>query len=206
MPSKKKLDIGVWVLAAFGIIVVASFWSIVSPSKETLLVALGLSAPSSLDRLKTTTITIQDNWMGMSPASPIKAHYVLTQGDGHFDGQADFSVGGRERKLTASRRVTISQEAVASFLEVLADSELGNWRFDCIIADDYPDISITVSSNAGTVKFHTTSSCEDYIPWTIEIDGRPYITNSHNPAQALRQLKLFMAPGTLENLIQQAKW
>ena len=164
---------------------------------------------SSLDLLTTKSITINNNWSGLSPLAPINSSYSLKQAGDHFEGDASFSVGGffGETK-TDTAPIRVPDQVIQDFLQKLSRARPvpGEYKPNIQWTDDYPQITISlVLENMQTVVFYTESQGDENIPWKVTYNDNSYIIDSGIPAQALGILLPYLAQDNLQNLISQVK-
>jgi hypothetical protein len=157
---------------------------------------------------KTASIFIEDDWMGLSPAAPIEAHYVLYRGKKGFAGKAKFSVAkGRKPALAATESIAIPSPIVLKFLQTLAASPLKPGKYQPKIehTDDYPSLRITLSSANGSIVFFSESQGEEHAPWGLKIKDEFYTVDSGVPARALNILRPYFKKKVLDRLEAQAQ-
>ncbi len=154
------------------------------------------------------SITIVDNWDGLSMTAPLDGFYAIESSRDHFEGAALFTVAGNfsdEKQSTAILNIPV--DTIRSFLDQLAKShpEMGEYQPNFEHTDDYPEISIRlVYGKAQTIEFYTTSQGDENIPWEVTYNGKSYVINSGEPAQALQIIKPYLAQDILEKLIKEA--
>ena len=82
---------------------------------------------------------------------------------------------------------------------------MGEYQPNFEHTDDYPEISIRlVYGKAQTIEFYTTSQGDENIPWEVTYNGKSYVVNSGEPAQALEIIKPYLAQDILEKLVKEA--
>jgi len=165
-------------------------------------------APISLpDFSSTYSITITDDWSGLSSTAPENSLYFLESSKDHFEGAALFSVGGYSaHPQTAAAILNVPTELVQAFLDKLsqAEPERGRYEPNFQWTDDNPEITIRlVYGESETIEFDSSSQGDQHIPWQITFGRNSYIINSGSPAQALELLKPYLAQDVRQKLIDQ---
>jgi hypothetical protein len=152
------------------------------------------------------TITILDNWTGLSPLAPIEAHFRLKPTPGFFSGMAAFSVAGYTDAITRSAPISVPLAVIEEFLALLASTpvEVGEYRPLFSHTDDFPAILITIEGSTGDVAFASESQGSRHIPWRVLVDQESYVTYADTPAQALDLLDPYLAREVQEALFDLA--
>lgn len=151
------------------------------------------------------TVEIKDYWRGLSINSPVDGRFRLErQGNGYtFTGTSQLSLGRDEHyKQAGPLPVTIPDSAMRAFLRTLATAPRrpGTYRPRRTHTDDYPELTITLRSDAGVVEFYSASQ-NDRQPWRVTIGGQQYVSNSTVPSDALRHLTPFMRRAELDSIL-----
>lgn len=166
-----------------------------------------LTSPALPDFSSAYSITILDDWDGLSPDAPINSYYAIEKSDDLFEGAALFTIGGNwAKKEQTSSTISIPGAIIQSFLQTLAGThpENGDYQPNFQHTDDYPDITIRlVYGNEEIITFHTTSQGDQHIPWQVTFSNQSYVVNSGIPAKALEILMPYLAQYSLQNLDQQ---
>ncbi len=163
------------------------------------------------------SITIIDNWDGLSPAAPINSLFVLENpknyiGNDYLQGYALFSVGGNwsDNKKETSQ-ISVPIDVIQAFLQKLSQATpipLINETYAPATewTDDYPEITIRVLyGKSEAIEYYTTAQGDEHIPWQVTYNGESYIVNSGIPMQALEMLNDYFAQDVLQNLIKQVE-
>jgi hypothetical protein len=175
---------------------------------ESPIVAPTATAPVAIISFRqlsqVRSIRIEDDWTGLSPVAPIVAHYDLHRQNGSFSGKANFSVAGYTQARTAVEEVSIPEDTVLAFLQLLSRSptEYGHYEPLFEHTDDYPSISIQLGVENDIVEFYTRSQGGDHVPWAGKVQGNIYVINSNLPAQALALLEPYLKKDRLKQLIE----
>jgi hypothetical protein len=153
---------------------------------------------------KASLIQIQDEWTGLSPIVPLKAHYMLQRDTNQFKGGASFSACGASGHPRESvEDITISLEVVQKFLQMLTRSPLEEGNYEPMIThtDDYPSIKIVLQTDTEIIIFFTQSQGVGHVPWGATFGETTYVINSDIPTKAMEILKpYFKKDEKLENL------
>lgn len=154
------------------------------------------------------TITVNDEWSGLSPVAPIVISYTLVHEGQNFSGKVNYSVGGYfTATLTDEVQMTVPVESVEQFLKILSESSLrkGEYVPNITWTDDYPNIRLTLEYESKSFEFSTESQGEKNIPWKLTIDsGTEYVINSGVPSDALQILQSFIDTERLNSLLEKA--
>ncbi|HEX2950942.1 MAG TPA: hypothetical protein VHV83_15470 [Armatimonadota bacterium] len=175
-------------------------------------------APTIGDLLSAETITIQDDWKGLSPAA-IVAHYTLKRSESSYVGTGNFSVQGYTGEpLTATVTIDIPLNVAKSFLQMLMDIPLqtGEYKPGYRRPDDAPSVTIKIVTPTQTVTFFSDQPAQrrwDRDHWDREVvrgswqvtiqtgdTTEQYVSGSTVPADALNILNPFLKRGVLEGL------
>jgi hypothetical protein len=154
------------------------------------------------------SISLQNDWSGLSQIAPIEAHYALELNGNNWSGQANFSVAGySQHPRKAERSITIPVGAMQAFLRTLAEApaQEGEYMPTITHTDDYPKIMIVVATAAGEVAIGSASQTEGNVPWGLFFNGRQFVINSDAPAKALAGLAPYLEQETLERLKAEAE-
>ena len=167
------------------------------------------------------SIVIEDDWDGLNPAAPLLAHYNLRVDADEARGQAEFSVGGRrpDKLLTGKADVVIPGQIVDAFLDRLSGikAQEGAPRRD-YCCDDYPSLKIELQFDNETITFFSFSpgnasiatpevrrgpwsGISNYVPWGVTFQGKTYVINSPEPAEALALLHPYLKKDVQDQLI-----
>ena len=156
------------------------------------------------------SIQLEDDWNGLSPLSPITAHYSLQPDATGFSGQANFSVGGNwdiKSAVTETQTIQIPAKNVQAFLDKLAASSYteGEYHPSTAWTDDYPSLNITIVLQTGSISFYSSSQGENRIPWAMSYGGKTYIIDSSTPMAALGELDPYLEHSRLDALVNRVQ-
>lgn len=148
------------------------------------------------------TITIEDNWSGLSDIQP-SFRYQLNFQNGALVGTADFSIG-YDAYQELNVPIEIPVDVTQAFFAKLKESELAEGQYEPNImwTDDYPSLNITIDTRREVIELYTQSQGEDHIPWGATIRGKEYIIDSGIPSEALAILEPYMKKDILDELIE----
>jgi hypothetical protein len=152
------------------------------------------------------TITISDQWTGLSPLAPIEAQFRLEPMTDHFSGMAEFSVAGYTNALTRSVPISVPLAVMEELLVLLESTplELGEYQPVFNHTDDFPSVMIAVEGGAGDLEFASTSQGSRHIPWRVMVGQDHYVTYADTPAQAFDLLDPYLAREVQEELFDLA--
>jgi hypothetical protein len=153
------------------------------------------------------TITILDNWTGLSPLAPIEAYFRLEPTPGFFSGTAEFQVAGYTEAISRSVPISVPQAVIEELLALLESTPLEEGEYKPLFShtDDFPAITIAVEGRAGDLEFATKSQGSRHIPWRVVVGRDHYVTYADTPAQALDLLDPYLAREVQEALFDQAQ-
>lgn len=153
------------------------------------------------------SITISDEWRGLSPIAPLSANFYLNRSGDYFTGTADFSVGSYSTLHEAHESVAVPVDAVKLFWEILSDARLepGTYTPKIEWTDDYPSINIRIRAGEQTLIIYSLSQGEGHVPWGATIGDQSYVIHSDAPMRALDMLRPFLKYDVQDTLIQQAQ-
>jgi hypothetical protein len=160
----------------------------------------------AIDPSAIVSITIVDNWTGLSPLAPIEAYFRLEPTPGFCSGMAEFSVAGYTDAITRSVPISIPLAVIEEFLALLESTplELGKYKRLFNHTDDFPAISIVIKSRARDLGFASESQGRRHIPWRVVVGQDEYVTYADSPAQALDLLDPYLAREVQEALFDLA--
>lgn len=179
----------------------------IGPIQPTAAPTVG-TADALKQLTSTQSITMRDDWAGLSKASPIRAHYTLSRlPDGAMTGLADFAAGEQSGvAITATETITIPAAVVSDFLDRLAAIPLkaGDYVPNSEHTDDYPNIAITIQLSAGTASYYTQSQGDNHVPWAINIANETYVVDSTEIADAYALLTPYLKKDVLDQVVGEA--
>jgi hypothetical protein len=152
------------------------------------------------------TLTIADDWTGLSPLAPIEAYFRLEPATGYFSGTAEFSVAGYTDAMTRSVPISIPLAVIDELLVLLESTplEVGEYKRVFNHTDDFPAIMIAVEGRTGNLVFASESQGSRHIPWRVVVGQDHYVTYADTPAQALDLLDPYLAREVQEALFDLA--
>jgi hypothetical protein len=152
------------------------------------------------------TITIADDWTGLSPLAPIEAYFRLEPTTDNFSGMAEFSVAGYTDAITRSVPISVPLAVIEELLALLESTplEVGEYKPVFNHTDDFPAIVIAVEGRAGDLGFASESQGSRHIPWRVVVGEDHYVTYADTPAQALDLLDPYLAREVQEELFNLA--
>lgn len=166
------------------------------------------------DLLGTQSVRIQDDWVGLAPEAPIAARFYLHRDGTQFTGTAEFEAGGFSGDpLKATEEIAIPLEVMESFLLRLTDApvEEGTYIIPPTHTDDYPQLSMNLTSGDWSVEFYSDSQNSDHTPWRFE-SSHPNGVCRHNcviqsdvPTQALDLLNPYLKRDVQEKLFENVR-
>lgn len=159
-----------------------------------------------IDSSAILTITIADDWTGLSPLAPIEAYFRLEPTTGYFSGTAEFSVAGYTDAITRSVPISVPLAVIVELLALLESTplEVGKYKPVFNHTDDFPRIIIVVEGRAGGLGFSSESQGSGHIPWRVVVGQDQYVTYADTPAQALDLLDPYLAREVQEALFNLA--
>ena len=207
----------------------SNVWLAVRKSKRLRAAGLGLVAlllaphtltgqqPDLRDALRALSevgeLEIVIGWIGLSPASPQQAEFILhlIDGgllDGGLHGTGRFTVGPSEvRQLTDTVEVEIPGDAAVAFFEELAalDPQAGEYIPSMEHTDDYPSLSISAQTPGGALQIYSQSQGAGHAPWGLTYGTRTYIIDSTGPDRALDHLRPYLSLDVQARLVAEAE-
>jgi hypothetical protein len=148
------------------------------------------------------TITILDNWTGLSPLAPIESSFSLEPATGFFSGTAEYQLAGYTEAVSRSVPISVPLPVMEEFLALLQSTPLEEGEYKPLFnhTDDFPNIAIAVEGRSGDLGFATESQGSMNIPWRVEVGRDDYVTYADTPAQALDLLDPYLARDVQEAL------
>ncbi len=163
---------------------------------------------SQLPPLRTATaVIIKNDWSGYSDITPIVRHYQLKLQSGGLAGNGYFAVGGYGAygiRQQYTKKIQIPALVTQQFLQKLNETKMHSSSTYQPIknrSDDYPAITIQITTLHHQTTFFSSSQGKNYIPWQIKVKETTYISNSAAPAAALAILKPYIDHPGLEQII-----
>lgn len=152
-----------------------------------------------------TSLTIHNDWMGLSEFGPVGRTYLLKPSASGFDGTATFSLGGGEIQKTKSVPLAVTADAMKAFFAALARAPLQKGAYTPKIdhTDDYPSVQIDIAASYGPISFYSRSQGEDAVPWGAKIGGEEFTVASKEPMDAFRKLEPFLKEGELAKFMEE---
>jgi hypothetical protein len=159
-----------------------------------------------IDSSDILTITIADDWTGLSPLAPIEAYFRLEPATDYYSGTAEFSVAGYTDAITRSVPISVPLAVIGEFLALLGSTPLEVEKYKPLFnhTDDFPAITIAIDGRAGNVGFASESQGRRHIPWRVVVGQDHYVTYADTPAQALDLLDPYLAREVQEELFNLA--
>jgi hypothetical protein len=159
-----------------------------------------------IDSSAILTITILDNWTGLSPLAPIEAYFHLEPTADYFSGTAEFSVAGYTDAITQSVPISVPLAVIEELLALLESTplEVGKYKPVFNHTDDFPVIVIAAEGRAGYFEFASESQGSSHIPWRVVVGQDHYVTYADTPVQALDLLDPYLAREVQEALFNLA--
>jgi hypothetical protein len=159
-----------------------------------------------IDSSAILTITIADDWTGLSPLAPIEAYFRLEPTTDYFSGTAEFSVAGYTDAITRSVPISVPLVVIDELLALLESTplEVGEYKRLFNHTDDFPSIVIALEGRAGDLAFASESQGSRHIPWRVVVGQDHYVTYADTPAQALDLLDPYLAREVQEELFDLA--
>jgi hypothetical protein len=188
-----------------------------SPSEK---VAQSLPQPLKtllpLPQLRATTlVNIKNDWNGYSDITPIERHYQFKNPAGGMSGDGYFAVGGYGAyniRQQYTKKIVIPALVTQQFLQKLNETKMystSQYRPLKKRRDDYPAITIQVTTPERKVTFFSSSQGQDHIPWQIKIKEKNtekiYVSESAAPAAALLFLKPYIDHPGLEDVVNKLR-
>lgn len=155
---------------------------------------------------KAEAVQLIDQWIGLSPASPQRAEYHLRRDGKSLAGVGRFWVGPESSQLEDSAIVTIPIDQARKFLAELSSvsPRPGIYEPKLTHTDDYPLLSISLATPAGTIRLYSSSQGPGHVPWAMEYGGKTFVIDSSAPDQALDRLRPFLKLEKLRRLAREA--
>jgi len=160
------------------------------------------------DIVQATRLHLRDHWYGMNPLAPFDVEAELERVPrAGLQGQASFSLGYDERKRVETREATVSERVTRELLKSLAGvpAVRGDYVPYCGHTDDYPSISIELTTPEGPAVFFTESQDEYYVPWALRLEGVTYVVDSPEPGKVLKRLRRAVGAKRLDEMIEEAE-
>ncbi|HKP77108.1 MAG TPA: hypothetical protein VJT67_16370 [Longimicrobiaceae bacterium] len=153
------------------------------------------------------TVELRSNWTGLSLNSPVD--WVLRlerQGDTYtFVGTVEMALGRADaRKKAGPLPVTIPDSVMRAFLGALASAPRRPGVYETILThtDDYPQFTITLTSDAGVVEFFSDSHSTQN--WRVTIGGQQHVSDSTAPYDAQAYLHPYSRQADLDRILTAA--
>jgi len=123
------------------------------------------------------TVELRYYWVGMPGSREVDQTIRLErQGDTYtFTGTVELQVGGTK---AGPLPVTVPDSAMLAFLRTLASARRRQGVYHTIYThtDDYPEVTMTLRSDAGVVEFFSNSHSREN--WRVTIGGQQYVSRS----------------------------
>jgi hypothetical protein len=140
-------------------------------SRKDSLAILGAVARANKVEIKTS-------WSGRGPS---RSSYLVLRRTG-------------QRVEGGTRPVPVA--TFDAFLRALAEAPILSGTYEARIfqTDDYPSLTIVVTTDGGDVKFYSESQGAGHVPWAVATKGRTWVIPSDAPFRAMKMLTPFAGP------------
>ncbi len=158
-----------------------------------------------------TLVQIKNDWNGYSDITPIVRHYKLKPQTSGMAGNGHFAVGGYGAyniHQQYTKKISIPDPITRRFFQKLSETRMQHSsKYQPIRnhSDDYPAVTIQITTPRQEITFFSSSQGKSYIPWQIKTKGTTYISNSASPAEALVLLKPYIDHPGLEQVISKRR-
>ncbi len=158
-----------------------------------------------------TLVNINNDWNGYSDITPIVRHYQLKPQANGMSGNGYFAVGGYggyNIHQQYTKKVNIPVLITQQFFKKINETKMySSSLYQPIIknSDDYPAITIQITTPEQKVTFFSSSQGRNHAPWQIKIKDKTYTSNSAAPAEALSILKPYIDHPGLEEVINKLR-
>jgi hypothetical protein len=170
----------------------------------------------SLPQLRAATlVNIKNDWNGYSDITPIERHYQFKNPVSGLSGDGYFAVGGYGAyniRQQYTKKIVIPALVTKQFFQKLNETKIyGTSQYQPLHKrrDDYPAITIQVTTPEHKVTFFSSSQGQNHIPWQIKIKEKTreksYVSQSTAPAAALVLLKPYIDHPGLEDVINKLR-
>jgi len=158
-----------------------------------------------------TRIAFKDEWVGLSPFSPMVQEHKLKQIADGYVGTSEMRIGGlsssagRIEPLTSSAPLGVASRVIQEFMQVICAAPIvpGEYRPAFSHTDDYPKLKIDLQFDGSTLVLFSTSQGKRHVPWGVKA-GITWVINSDAPSAALDILRPYLNPGAMDALKQKA--
>jgi hypothetical protein len=160
-------------------------------------------------------VKIQNDWNGYSDITPIERHYQFKNPASGLSGDGYFAVGGYGAyniHQQYTKKIVIPALVTQQFLQKLNETKMySTSQYQPVKKhhDDYPAITIQITTPEHRVTFFSSSQGQDHIPWQIKIKEKTkekiYVSESAAPATALLLLKPYIDHPGLEDVINKLR-
>ncbi len=158
-----------------------------------------------------TLVNIKNDWNGYSDITPIVRHYKFKPKAGGMSGNGHFAVGGYGAyniRQQHTKKINISAAITQQFFKKLGETKMqtsSGYQPTRNRSDDYPAITIQITTPQQEVTFFSSSQGKNYTPWQIKTNKGIYISNSAAPTAALAILKPYIDHPGLEQVISKRR-
>jgi hypothetical protein len=158
-----------------------------------------------------TSVNIKNDWNGYSDITPIERHYQFRNSANSLSGNGYFAVGGYGAyniRQQYNKKIVIPALVTQQFFQKLNETKIySSSQYQPITKrrDDYPAITIQITTPEHQVTFFSSSQGRHHTPWRIKIKGKTYVSNSDAPAAALLLLKPYIDHPGLEDVINKVR-
>ncbi len=162
-----------------------------------------------------TLVNIKNDWNGYSDITPIERHYQFKTSASGLYGEGYFAVGGYGAyniRQQYTKKIAIPALVTQQFFQELNKTKIYSTSHYQPIKkrrDDYPAITIQVTTPEQKVTFFSSSQGQDHTPWQIKITEKTkekiYVSESTAPATALLLLKPYIDHPGLEDVINKLR-
>ena len=169
-----------------------------------------------LPPLRTATlVNIKNDWNGYSDITPIERHYQFKNSASGLSGEGYFAVGGYGAyniRQQYTKKIVIPALVTQQFFQKLNETKMHSTsQYQPVKKrhDDYPAITIQITTPEQKVIFFSSSQGQYHVPWQIKIKEKTkekvYVSESVAPAAALLLLKPYIEHPGLENVINKQR-
>ncbi len=158
-----------------------------------------------------TLVKINNDWNGYSDITPIVRHSQLKPQASGMSGNGYFAVGGYggySIHQQYTKKINIPVLITQQFFKKINETKIySSSLYQPIIknSDDYPAITIQISTPEQKVTFFSSSQGKNHTPWQIKVKEKTYTSDSTAPGEALLILKPYIDHPGLEEAINKLR-
>lgn len=138
------------------------------------------------------------------PGSRKEMSYLLERKNNQFAGYIAFYRASMNNQLETAEEIAIPTSTVQNFLRIIANTTMyaGAYRGKPLsrMTDSFPSMRIVIPTSKGFLKLYSFSQQPDFVPWTIEFDGKMFTTEDAAPFNAHLLLKPYLKMDISEEL------